>query len=361
MNRLSENGHRRRNPLTGEWIMVSPHRLKRPWQGKVEATNTEVRPPYDPHCYLCPGNLRAGGAQTPNYSGTYVFNNDFTALLESNNDSPAETISIGAANGLMLARAESGICRVVCFSPRHDLTLAQMGTKEIESVVEAWVEQTGDLASKPFINYVQIFENKGAIMGCSNPHPHGQIWAQESIPTEPTKEDATQREYFAENKHTILSNYINAEIGLGEQSRIISANMSWVCLVPFWAKWPFEAMIVPRRPVAMMTDLNPEECKDLAEIVGDLTARYDNLFQVSFPYTMGIHQAYATGEKQPHWHLHFHFYPPLLRSAKVQKFMVGYEMMAEPQRDITPEQAAVKLRKLSNIHYSKVTDNEGEK
>ena len=343
---LFDTSHKRFNPLTGEWIMVSPHRLKRPWQGKVESSGQETRPAYDPQCYLCPGNPRAAGAQTPQYTGTYVFTNDFSALLP---DSPFETRD---ENGLMVAHTENGICRVICFSPRHDLTLAQMDLEGIREVVSVWTEQTADLAKNPNIGYVQIFENKGAIMGCSNPHPHGQIWATQSIPSEPMKEDRTQREYYKKHKSTLLSDYLNLEME-SEDSRIICANTTWVALVPFWAKWPFEAMVLPRRSVGTLPELTEDEKDGLADILGRLTARFDNLFNVSFPYTMGIHQSPCDGDAYPHWHLHLHFYPPLLRSATVQKFMVGFEMLAEPQRDITPEQAAERLRDLSEIHYTK--------
>lgn len=343
---LFDTSHKRFNPLTGEWIMVSPHRLKRPWQGKVESSGQETRPAYDPQCYLCPGNPRAAGAQTPQYTGTYVFTNDFSALLP---DSPFETRD---ENGLMVAHTENGICRVICFSPRHDLTLAQMDREGIREVVTVWTEQTADLAKNPDIGYVQIFENKGAIMGCSNPHPHGQIWATQSIPSEPMKEDRTQREYYEKHKSTLLSDYLKLEME-SEDSRIICANTTWVALVPFWAKWPFEAMVLPRRSVGTLPELTEDEKDGLADILGRLTARFDNLFNVSFPYTMGIHQSPCDGDAYAHWHLHLHFYPPLLRSATVQKFMVGFEMLAEPQRDITPEQAAERLRDLSEIHYTK--------
>ncbi len=343
---IFETSHKRYDPLTDEWIVVSPHRLKRPWQGKVEQSLPDTRPTYHPHCYLCPGNLRAGGIQTPAYTNTYVFENDFPALL--NIKGPAK-INKGS---LLKAHAENGLCRVICYSPRHDLTLAQLDVSALKNVIDTWVEQTAELTADPKINHIQIFENKGAIMGCSNPHPHGQIWAQESIPTEPMKEERTQRAYFEKHGKTLLEDYLALEFQEAD-ARIICKNNTWVCLVPFWAKWPFEVMLLPLRPVATLPALTDEERTGLADIISRITVRYDNLFNVSFPYTMGIHQAFINKTEQPHWHLHFHFYPPLLRSATVRKFMVGYEMLAEPQRDITPEQAAARLRELSEVHYTK--------
>lgn len=343
MNDMLKNPHRRFNPLTGEWILVSPHRLARPWQGKQEELPDENRPQHDPKCYLCPGNERAGGEKNPDYKTTFVFTNDFAALKP---DTPSECI---AADGLFRAESERGLCRVICFSPRHDLTLAQMDTRQIEQVVRLWREQYAELGAMDFVNYVQIFENKGAMMGCSNPHPHGQIWATESIPFEADREDSRQLEYYASQGHTLLQDYVAAE--LKHDERIVCKNDAWVALVPYWAKWPFETMVAPVRPIASMNEMTADDNEALADVIGRLTARYDNLFNVSFPYTMGFHQAPTDGRKHSHWHMHAHFYPPLLRSATVQKFMVGFEMLAMPQRDITAEMAAGRLRELSEIHY----------
>jgi UDPglucose--hexose-1-phosphate uridylyltransferase len=341
---LPDHSHRRLNPLTGEWLLVSPHRAKRPWLGQVERVPQEQRPAYDPQCYLCPGNARAtGGASNPAYPATYVFPNDFAALLP---DSPSGACNIA---DLLVARAERGLCRVICFSPRHDLSLAEMTAEEILPVVETWVEQTVDLAANPEINYVQLFENKGAVMGCSNPHPHGQVWASESIPGEPAKELAQQRAYLHEKGSCLLCDYLEIELRAGE--RIVCANEHFVALVPFWACWPFEVMVLPRRHAGMLPELAADERRGLADIMQRVTARYDNLFEVAFPYSMGWHQAPTDGEAHDEWHLHAHFFPPLLRSATVKKFMVGFEMLANPQRDITPETAAERLRALSEVHY----------
>lgn len=342
---LSETPHKRFNPLAREWILVSPHRLKRPWQGKVDEVAPDNRPAYDPKCYLCPGNDRAGGAKNPDYAETFVFTNDFAALLPD-----ASGPAVDETHGLFQARPEPGICRVICFSPRHDLTLAQMDAAGIRRVVDVWAEEYADLGAKPNIGCVQIFENKGAIMGCSNPHPHGQVWATGSLTTEMEKEDASQRDYAAANGgRALLDDYAAREIELG--TRVIAANDHWVALVPFWAKWPFEVMVAARGPYRSLLDLDGGARDALAAVLREVTARYDNLFRVSFPYTMGIHQAPTDGGDYDHWRMHFHFYPPLLRSATVQKFMVGFEMLGMPQRDLTPEQAADRLRSLSPTHY----------
>ncbi|MEI7634017.1 MAG: UDP-glucose--hexose-1-phosphate uridylyltransferase [bacterium] len=344
METIFSNPHSRLNPLTGEWLLVSPHRLKRPWQGKVEQTPPETRPTYDPKCYLCPGNERAGGARNPDYQGTFVFENDFAALLP---DAPA---SQADANPLFAARRERGTCRVICFSPDHSLTLAQMSEDAIACVIDAWMEQFRELGALEHIRNVQIFENKGAIMGCSNPHPHGQIWATENIPTEPAKEDESQRRYFeTHDGRALLDDYQDEELRRAE--RVVCRNDAWAALVPFWAKWPYETMLLPARPLADMNDFGPGDKTGLANILKRLTTRYDNLFRVSFPYTMGFHQAPVGGCAHPHWRIHAHFYPPLLRSAAIQKFMVGFEMLAMPQRDITPELAAETLRSLSEDHF----------
>lgn len=341
--------HTRVNLLTGERILVSPHRMKRPWQGKTEETQPDTRPAHDLKCYLCPGNERAEGARNPEYAETFVFDNDFAALLPEELAPAAATASAGG-EGMLVATPERGLCRVICFSPRHDLTLAEMDVPGIRRVVDVWVEQFQELGALDFIDYVQIFENKGALMGCSNPHPHGQVWASASLPTEPAKEDERQRVYAASHRgRTLLSDYLETELASG--GRVVCRNDSWVCLVPFWAKWPYETMLIPVRPVARISDLDAAERDDLADILRRTTARYDNLFRVSFPYSMGFHQAPTNSADASHWHLHAHFYPPLLRSATVQKFMVGFEMLATPQRDITPEFAAERLRSLSEVHY----------
>ncbi|MBG8553666.1 UDP-glucose--hexose-1-phosphate uridylyltransferase [Hymenobacter guriensis] len=340
---ITEHPHRRYNALTGEWLLVSPHRSKRPWQGQQETTEAEQRPAYDPTCYLCPGNTRAGGAVNPPYTGTFVFDNDFAALTA---DAPVGSVNVG---GLLRAEAESGVGRVICFSPRHDLTLPEMDVAAIRGVVDVWVEQFQELGSRPNINYVQIFENKGQVMGCSNPHPHGQIWAQRTVPGEPAKETVQQAAYFQEHGRSLLTDYLALE--LKEQQRVVLENAHWVALVPYWAVWPFETLVLPRRHVTDITQLSGEEKDAFASILQQLTIRYDNLFQISFPYSAGLHQRPTDGQEHPEWHLHMHFYPPLLRSATVRKFMVGYEMLGDPQRDITPEAAAQRLRELPGVHY----------
>jgi UDPglucose--hexose-1-phosphate uridylyltransferase len=341
---LSNHPHRRYNPLSREWVLVSPHRTQRPWQGQVEQTAPEQRAAYDPTCYLCPGNQRAGGVSNPAYDHTFVFTNDYAALLL---DTPDGTFERG--NGLIRAESERGTSRVVCFSPRHDLTLAEMTPAELMPVVDEWVKQYQELGALPQIGYVQIFENRGAMMGASNPHPHGQLWATEHLPLNVAREQAAQAEYFAANRRTLLADYLALE--LEENTRIVVSNEHFVALVPFWAVWPFETLVISRRPVSALPDLLPAERTGLADILRQLTTRYDNLFQVSFPYSMGFHQQPTDGAAHPEWHLHAHFYPPLLRSATVRKFMVGFELLAEPQRDITAESAAERLREQPAEHY----------
>jgi len=336
--------HRRLNILTGEWIQVSPHRTKRPWQGKQEDGHQEERPEYDPACYLCPGNSRAGGEKTnPDYTSTFVFQNDFSALLV---DSPEMDLN---ENDLLIAKSERGICKVICFSPRHDLTIPEMDVNDIKKVVDLWVNQYDELGSIAWVKYVQIFENKGAIMGCSNPHPHGQIWAQESVPEEPAKELQQQLAYFNKHGRTLLGDYLDHELSSGE--RIVVQNDHFVVLIPYWAFWPYETMIISKRAFARFTDMTEQEKLGLADIVQKITIRYDNLFQISFPYSAGFHPAPTDGLIHEEWHFHMHFYPPLLRSATVKKFSVGYEMLANAQRDITAEYAAGILRDLPGIHY----------
>ena len=338
---FSDYPHRRYNPLTGEWVLVSPHRTKRPWQGKQEPTPPGNRPSYDSECYLCPENIRANGERNPKYSSTYVFTNDFAALLPDTPDVKSDS------NPLMQSESLQGACRVICFSPRHDLTLAEMSVEEIQSVINVWADQITELGKQ--YRWVQIFENKGEIMGCSNPHPHGQIWAGTVLPNEPLKEDRQQQLYFKENGSGLLPDYLQQE--LEQRERIVVENEHWVALVPFWAVWPFETLLLPRRHVLRLPDLTIAEREGLAELLKSLLTKYDNLFNVSFPYTMGWHGAPTDPGNYTHWQLHAHFYPPLLRSSTVRKFIVGYEMLSEAQRDITAEQAANNLRELSEIHY----------
>jgi UDPglucose--hexose-1-phosphate uridylyltransferase len=340
---LHEHSHTRLNILTGERVLVSPHRSKRPWQGKVEDLPKDERPVYDPKCYLCPGNERAGGVKNPDYKQTFVFTNDFAALQA---DTPVGEFN---KNNLLQAKSESGICKVICFSPRHDLTLPLMDVPTIRQVVDVWVDQYKELGNRPDIHYVQIFENKGEMMGASNPHPHGQIWAQSSVPVEVNKETKQQKQYYEANGKSLLSDYLAVE--LEEKARIVVENEHFVALVPFWAVWPFETLLISRRHIGHICEMNDVEKNALADILKRLTTRYDNLFTISFPYSAGMHQTPTDGGLYPEWHWHMHFYPPLLRSATVKKFMVGYEMLGNPQRDITPESAADRLRGLSEVHY----------
>lgn len=335
---LHSHPHRRYNPLSREWVLVSPHRTQRPWQGQVDPQVSEQRPVYDPACYLCPGNTRAGGMQNPHYEQTFVFTNDYAALLP---DAPTGVLEIG---GLLKAQSERGTCRVVCFSPRHDLTLAQMDSSSLRAVVDMWTDEYETLGAQPSITYVQIFENRGAQMGASNPHPHGQIWATEHLPQLVVREQEAQQDYYNVNGRSLLSDYLAIELEQG--TRLVCHNDHFVALVPFWAVWPFETMVISRQPVGALSDLSAPARDGLADILQQLTRRYDQLFQVAFPYSMGFHQRPTDGLAHPAWHLHAHFYPPLLRSATVRKFMVGFELLAEPQRDLTPEYAAERLRAL---------------
>lgn len=329
----TEHPHRRLNPLSGQHVLVSPHRMKRPWQGKVEATTPDDRPPYDPTCYLCPGNTRANGEVNPSYTGTYVFENDFRALLD---DVPA----FSDHTPLFEIESVRGTCRVICFSPRHDLTLAKMDVAAIRQVVEMWVEQSVELGAQ--YQWVQIFETRGAIMGTSNNHPHGQIWASDFLPNDALTEDRQQRAYYEQHGTPLLVDYVTQELARAE--RIITQNEHWVTLVPFWAYWPFETMVLPRRPVQYLEQLTSEEREALADILKRHLTRCDHLFDTPFPYGSGWHSAPFNGADNAHWQLHLHYYPPLLRSATVKKFVASYELLAEGQRDLTPEQAAQRLR-----------------
>lgn len=338
--------HRRYNPLLRQWILVSPQRTQRPWQGETTKQTAAPSLAYDPECYLCPTNARSGGAHNPAYTGVFAFNNDFPALLpdiqpsdESPNPSP-----------LLVAEPERGLCRVLCFHPNHSLTLARMAVPDIARVVDAWADETSSLGDLPWINHIQIFENRGAMMGASNPHPHCQIWATEHIPDEPLRELASQQAYHDEHHTCLLCDYIATELA-NPEARIVVENDLFVAIVPYWATWPFETLVLPRRHLGSFTDLTRAERTALAAILKAVTTRYDNLFEVSFPYTMGFHQRPTHGQAHDSMHFHAHFYPPLLRSAEIRKFMVGFEMLGMPQRDLTPETAAARLRALPDKHY----------
>jgi UDPglucose--hexose-1-phosphate uridylyltransferase len=339
----NEHPHRRYNPLLDEWILVSPHRAKRPWQGQNEKIADDNRPEHDDNCYLCSGNTRSNGMKNDNYTDCFVFENDFSALLK--NDVHYDYPN----NPLFQLKPERGINKVVCFSPKHNLTLPEMAVTDIEKVIHVWKEQYIELGNLDFINYVQIFENKGSVMGCSNPHPHGQIWAQSSLPTQIEKTQKNLRTYYLQNKESLLKDYVDQELVLKE--RIVIENEHFVALVPFWATWPYEILIVSKRHFGNIIAMTTNESKAFAEIIKGITVKYDNLFNTSFPYSAGIHQTPTDRVSHPEWHFHMHFYPPLLRSATVKKFMVGYEMLAEAQRDISPEQSAKILRELPNQHY----------
>ena len=336
--------HRRFNPLKREWVLVSPHRTDRPWQGQVEKQSAVTQLKYDPVCYLCPGNERAGGLRNPKYESTYVFDNDFAAMKP---DVPSGIAGVDE-KGIIVAASERGLCRVVCFSPRHDLTIAEMPVTAIRTVVDTWADQYQQLGALPWINHVQVFENRGETMGCSNPHPHGQIWANQTVPDEPHKEQSALDDYMRDRGACLLCEYLVLEAASGE--RTVCENEDFIALVPFWATWPFETLLLSKEhvPDLVLSDVKREA---LADLMKRLTTRYDNLFQISFPYSMGFHQRPTDGQEHPEWHLHAHYYPPLLRSATVRKFMVGYEMLAEPQRDITPEAAAQRLRDMPEKHW----------
>jgi UDPglucose--hexose-1-phosphate uridylyltransferase len=338
---MSAVPHRRLNILTGDWVLVSPHRMARPWAGAVDPPALEQAPAHDPNCPLCPRVARANGEANPDYRGPFVFQNDFPALLE---------VSEERADGLLVSAPETGLCRVICYHEDHSLTLAKMNAAQAQDVVSVWIAQTAELGARDDIAAVTIFENRGAMMGASNPHPHGQIWATSSIPNELEREAWHCADNFKHAGAPLLMQYLAQEMALKE--RIVCANSSFVALVPYWAAWPFETLILPRRHVRWLTDLSPQEAADLADLLRRLAARYDNLFQAPFPYTMGVHQAGFDSGDWEGFTLHLHFYPPLLRSASVRKFMVGFEMLAMPQRDLTPEAAAARLKEQSETHYS---------
>jgi UDPglucose--hexose-1-phosphate uridylyltransferase len=331
--------HRRYDPLSGRWVQVSPHRLDRPWQGE-EHEPDPPGPSYDPGCYLCPGNTRREGAINPDYDGVFVFDNDFPALKDEGEEAHRE-------DSLFRAEATRGACRVICFSPNHSKTLPELSHSQIREVVDILAAQSAELGAH-FAN-VQIFENKGAMMGCSNPHPHGQVWATSHVPDEVEWECETQAAYWIEHGSPMLLDLAEREVE--EAARVVEANAHWLAIVPYWAAWPFEVLVLPRFRAARMPDLEPAQRDTLASLLRALTTRYDNLFQTSFPYSMGWHGAPFGKDGTEHWQLHAHFYPPLLRSAHVRKFMVGYEMLAEPQRDLTPERASEMLRSVSGTEY----------
>ena len=340
---LQQSPHRRWNPLTREWVLVSPHRTERPWLGQVDNPAAPELPVYDPTCYLCPGNARAGGAKNPEYAGTFAFDNDYAALLP-------DVHGIGTDEaGLLAAGSEAGICRVVCFTPRHDLSIPRMTLAEVRGVVDLWSREFETLSKMSWIRYIQIFENRGAMMGASNPHPHGQIWASASLPNLPAREIDSLREYGNAKGTCLLCDYLGIE--LERRERVVCENDSFAVVVPYWAVWPFETMVVSKRHLCALVELSAEERDSLADILRRITIRYDNLFETAFPYSRGFHQSPVNSEPPAECHFHAHYFPPLLRSATIQKFMVGYEMLATPQRDTTPESAAARLREASEVHY----------
>lgn len=340
--KLTHDPHRRYNPLTSEWVLVSPHRALRPWQGALEKLPVARQPEYDPNCYLCPGNSRAGGVRNPGYTSTFVFDNDFAALKP---DTPRDRIDV-EHKGLLVAEGETGVCRVICFSPRHDLTLATMPAPDIERVVRTWTAQFQELQARPEIQYVQIFENRGEMMGASNPHPHCQVWSTSSLPEQPAKELQNQRTYLQQRRSCLLCDYVGLEET--QKARVVYQNPGFIALVPFWAVWPFELLVCSRRHLGTFAEMNDSEAALLGDLLHRVTSTYDKVFEVPFPYSMGFHQSPTDGAEHPEWHFHAHFYPPLLRSATVRKYMVGFEMLGSPQRDVTAESAAERLRELSS-------------
>ena len=331
LERLGREPHRRYNPLRDEWVLVSAERTRRPWQGRRERPAGGDPVAYDPTCYLCPGNRRASGEVNPDYDATFVFTNDFAALRP---DSDPLTLE----DGLLRAEVEPGTCRVICFARRHDLTLAAMAAPDVRRVVDLWAGQTAELGER--FQWIQVFENRGEMMGASNPHPHGQIWAGAALPNDAVREDRSQRSYLAERDRSMLLDYVEQESG---GPRVVVENDDWLAVVPFWASWPYEVLLVPRTATGRLPDLDDRRRDTLAEILIAVLGAYDRLFDLSFPYSMGWHQAPFRNGDERHWQLHAHFFPPLLE-ATVRKFMVGYELLAETQRDLTPEEAARRLR-----------------
>jgi UDPglucose--hexose-1-phosphate uridylyltransferase len=372
---LTSTTHRRHNPLTGDWVLVSPHRTNRPWQGQTETSSVAPAPAHDPNCYLCPGNTRVNGVTNPNYTSIFVFDNDFPALLPYcppaklhvngrpaalgvggppaalDVSGPPSALDVGGppaaleVGGLLTALSESGTCRVICYSPLHNFSLGELPLWTIRQVIDAWSLEYQVQGAPPRINAVTIFENRGAMMGASNPHPHGQIWSNETLPDAMLKESTQQSRYLNQRGSCLLCDYAALETTRAE--RVVCANEHFVAVVPFWAAWPFETLVLPRTHVASLDVLDSAARDGFAQLLKDLTGRYDRLFNVPFPYTMGLHQQPTDHRNHPEWHLHAHFYPPLLRSATIRKFMVGYEMLAGPQRDITPELAAAHLRDIN--------------
>jgi UDPglucose--hexose-1-phosphate uridylyltransferase len=341
--------HRRFNPLRGEWVLVSPQRNERPWQGQIEPRTGEPVATYDPACYLCPGNRRAGGAVNPNYASTFAFDNDYAALTPEGAAGASQPPAAPPAD-LLIAQPARGLCRVVCFSPRHDLALPRMSVPALRKVIDTWIAECAAIAARPWARYALVFENRGAMMGASNPHPHGQIWATDDVPNEPVRERESFARYEREHGGCLLCQYLELETSVAE--RIICANDAFLAVVPFWATWPFETLLISRRHVAALSGLDDGERDALADLLRRLTTRYDNLFETPFPYSMGFHQQPLREPAASPSHLHAHFYPPLLRSASIRKFMVGFELLGSPQRDLTPEEAAGRLREAGEIHYA---------
>ena len=333
--------HRRRNPLTGEWVTVSPQRAERPWQGEETAGVPASVSAYDPECYLCPGNTRATGASNPHYVGPWAFDNDFPALCDAE-ATPVQSYPLSVSGGdpeLFTASPVAGRCRVLCYHPDHRKTLSTLSKDEASAVVALWVEEVRSLRAQ--YQWVQVFENRGMAMGCSNQHPHGQIWAVDSLPNEAVKELAQQQAWFDAHGSLLLRVYRDQEVALGD--RLVVDNTYWTAIVPYWAVWPFETLVLPRRHIEHLDALQPDEQRALADLLGTLMRGYDTFFNTPCPYTMGWHGAPGM-RAMPSWQLHAHIYPPLLRSASVRKHMVGYEMLSEVQRDLTPELAAARLR-----------------